>query len=260
VGSDADPGSLEHGRTLGIIDRAADTPAEAAAGADVLVAAVPVAAVGKVLDQARPGLEAGAVATDVGSVKGPVMTEAVAALDGACPFIGGHPVAGTEDSGVTAAFPELFQGALCILTAGDSPDWARQRVEAMWGTAGAQVVPMDPLEHDRTLALTSHLPHLLAYSLINTLAERGGAAAAGQLSAGGFRDFTRIAASDPVMWRDIALTNRDELLGVLDQFSHQVDGLRRAIAEGDGGELEARFARARSLRRSLGAEPSREDS
>lgn len=259
VGSDSDAATVEHARTLGIIDRAAPDPAAAAEGADVLVAAVPVGAVGAVLRAARPSLTAGAVVTDVGSVKGPVIAEAEMALDGACPFVGGHPIAGTEDSGVTAAFPELFQDALCVLTAQGAPDWAVERVRALWRAAGAELVAMDPGEHDRTLALTSHLPHLLAYSLINTLAERGGASAAGRFSAGGFRDFTRIAASDPVMWRDIALTNREELLAVLDQFSEQVDGLRQAIAGGEGAELEARFSRARSLRRSLGAGPAKEE-
>lgn len=259
VGCDADAASLEHARALGIIDHAATDPAEAARGADVLVAAVPVRAVGAVLTAARPGLAPEAVATDVGSVKGPVMAAAEATLDGACPFVGGHPIAGTEDSGVTAAFPELFEGALCVLASGEAPEWAVARVRDLWRAAGAELLAMDPVEHDRILALTSHMPHLLAYSLINTLAERGGAAAAGRFSAGGFRDFTRIAASDPVMWRDIALANGDELLAVLDQFSEQVAGLRRAIANGDGDDLEARFARARALRRSLGAGPQQED-
>jgi prephenate dehydrogenase len=261
VGCDSDPATLEHARALGVIDRDAWDPAEAASGADLLVVAVPVRAVGPILEAARPALGPQAVATDVGSVKGPVIAEAEAALAGACPFVGGHPIAGTEDSGVTAAFPELFQDALCVLASdSNAPDWARERVRSLWQAVGAEVVDMDPAEHDRTLALTSHMPHLLAYSLINTLAERGGASAAGRFSAGGFRDFTRIAASDPVMWRDIALANRDELLAVLDQFRGQVDGLRRAIADGDGDDLEARFARARALRRSLGAGPDQEES
>ncbi|HKL77542.1 MAG TPA: prephenate dehydrogenase/arogenate dehydrogenase family protein, partial [Gammaproteobacteria bacterium] len=230
-------------------------PQRGVAGADMVVVAVPVGSFHAVLEAARPGLAPHAVVTDVGSVKAPVVEDAAAVLGAGGPvFVGGHPIAGTADSGVEAAVAGLFHGALCVLTPADeAPAAAQERVAALWRAVGSEVVTMTPAEHDRILAVTSHLPHMLAFSLIRTFGELGDCDRFSQFASGGFRDLTRIAGSDAVMWRDIALTNAQPLLEMIDRFEGQLNQLRRAIENGDGASLENLFREARTLRRGLPA-------
>ncbi|MFA9462337.1 prephenate dehydrogenase [Thiohalorhabdus methylotrophus] len=250
VGVDQSAAVLERARERGLIDRGTTDPAAGVRDAELVVAAVPVGCFRGVLEAARGGLERDTVVTDVGSVKGPVHAEAEAVLGADALFVGGHPLAGTEDSGVEAALDRLFDGALCILTpASDTP--ARDRVKALWELVGCQVVTMDAEAHDRILAATSHLPHMLAFSLIRTFGELDDSDRLAQFAAGGFRDLTRIAGSDPVMWRDIALANSGPLLEMIDRFEDRLSELRRAIAAGDGPALQAFFGEARTLRRGL---------
>jgi prephenate dehydrogenase len=258
VGVDTEEACLDRARELGLVDRGETDPAAGVRGADLVVIAVPVGSFRGLLEAARPGLEAQAVVTDVGSVKAPVVAEARAVLGETGPaFVGGHPIAGTADSGVEAAVAGLYQGALCVLTPEeDTPSGALERVAALWRAVGSEVVVMGSAEHDQVLAVTSHLPHMLAFSLIRTFGELGDGERFSRFAAGGFRDLTRIAGSDPVMWRDIALANGGPLLEMIDRFEAQLDQLRRAIESGDGAALEAFFREARTLRRGLPAPDS----
>jgi len=253
VGADTAEATVKRAVERGLVDRGETDPAGAVRGADLVVVAVPVGSFPEVLDAARPGLGPAAVVTDVGSVKEPVVREAQALLGQEGPaFVGGHPIAGTADSGVEAAVADLFSGALCVLTPGDdTPEWALDRVKALWQAAGSEVVTMGAAEHDRVLALTSHLPHMLAFSLIRTFGEVGEGDRFSRFAAGGFRDLTRIAGSDAIMWRDIALANAGPLLEMVDRFEGQLQRLRRAIEAGDGQALENLFSEARALRRGL---------
>ncbi|MFP4560338.1 MAG: prephenate dehydrogenase [Thiohalorhabdus sp.] len=252
VGMDASPAVGERALQRGLVDRVAADPAAGVRGADVVVLAVPVGSFGAVLEAIVPGLGEDALVTDVGSVKGPVAAEAEDLLGGRARFLGGHPLAGTEDSGVEAALEDLFQGALCILTpTAETPSADVERLAALWRLVGSEVVTMDPEEHDYVLAATSHLPHMLAFSLIRTFGGLDKPERLGRFAAGGFRDLTRIAGSDPVMWRDIALANAGPLLEMIDRFEARMDDLRRAIAAEDGAALEAFFGEARALRRGL---------
>lgn len=253
VGVDPGDGVLERALDRGLIDSAERDPAVGVHGADMVVVAVPVASFGALLSAARPGLAPGTVVTDVGSVKAAVVEEARTSLAGTgTEFLGGHPIAGTADSGVEAALGNLFQDAFCVLTPeADTSDRARNRAEALWAALGAETVHMAPDEHDRVLAATSHLPHMLAYSLIQTFGALPPEEGLARFAAGGFRDLTRIAGSDAVMWRDIALTNRDALLAMIDAFDRQLATVRQAVAEADGSALEAYFREARRLRRGL---------
>jgi prephenate dehydrogenase len=177
------------------------------------------------------------------------------------PFVGGHPIAGTENSGFDASFPELFDGARCILTPGEhSPPDAVSRVRELWEAVGSKVEAMDPALHDRILAIISHLPHIVAYALVNAAAAAD-SALPGLLgyTGGGFRDFTRIAASHSVMWRDICLDNRDEVLDAVDSFIEEVSHLRDLVRERDAEGLEKAFEAARTVRRSLGRRKNGED-
>ncbi|HKJ87048.1 MAG TPA: prephenate dehydrogenase/arogenate dehydrogenase family protein, partial [Gammaproteobacteria bacterium] len=197
VGVDASREALARAGQRGLIDRGVADPAEAVRGAELVVTAVPVGSFGAVLAAAAPGLEEGALVTDVGSVKAPLLAEARALLPEGAVFVGGHPLACTEDSGVEAAQSGLFAGALCILTPEPStPAWAVERVTALWHLVGSEVVTMGPQEHDRVLAATSHLPHMLAFSLIRTFGDLEDSEDLGRFAAGGFRDLTRIAGSD----------------------------------------------------------------
>ncbi|KPV40163.1 hypothetical protein AN478_08495 [Thiohalorhabdus denitrificans] len=252
VGVDASAAVGERALQRGLVDRVEGDPATGAQGADVVVVAVPVGSFGAVLEAIAPGLGEDTLVTDVGSVKGRVAAEAEARLQGRGRFLGGHPLAGTEDSGVEAALEDLFQGALCILTpTEETPAPALERLSALWRLVGSEVVTMGPEEHDHVLAATSHLPHMLAFSLIRTFGGLDEPERLGRFAAGGFRDLTRIAGSDPVMWRDIALANAGPLLEMIDRFEARLDDLRRAIAAGDGDALEAFFREARALRRGL---------
>ncbi len=252
VGIEPDPATLDRARQRGLIDRGETDPESGVRDADVVVVAVPVGSFGEALAAIRPGLSEGVVVTDVGSVKGPVQAEAEEALAGAAAFVGGHPIAGTEDSGVDAAVPDLFRDALCVLTrTGTTPEWAVTRIRRLWEGVGGEVVCMDPEEHDRILAATSHLPHMLAFALIRTFAGLSAGPGVERFAAGGFRDLTRIAGSDAIMWRDIALANAPALLATIDRFQERLRELRYAIEAGDGETLEGLLREARELRRGL---------
>lgn len=234
----------------------ADT-AEAVRGADLVVFAVPVMSMAAAAQAAAVGLKPGATVTDVGSVKGSVAE----ALADACPdtvhVIPGHPIAGTERSGPDAGFAELFQNRWTILTPQARSDAAYReavaRLTAFWTALGAQVEEMDARHHDLVLAITSHLPHLIAYNIVGTAAdlEEVTQAEVMKYSAGGFRDFTRIAASDPTMWRDVFLSNREAVLEVLGRFSEDLQALSRAIRWGEGDKLFELFSRTRAIRRGI---------
>jgi cyclohexadieny/prephenate dehydrogenase len=239
---------------LGIADATTDDPATAVAGADLVVVATPLSAYAEIGERIAPVLRPGAVVTDVGSVKGAAVRDLGPHIPAGIHFVPGHPVAGTEHSGPESGFAELFRDRWCILTPppGTSPE-AVARVRTLWQTAGMRVVEMDPAHHDRVLAMTSHLPHLIAYTIVGTATDLEDSLKSEVIafSAGGFRDFTRIAASDPVMWRDIFLNNREAVLEMLQRFSEDLTALQRAIRWGEGEILFDRFTRTRAIRRSI---------
>jgi prephenate dehydrogenase len=242
--------NLERARELGIIDAYQLDPAKAVEGADMVVLAVPLGAMAEVVTAMRPGLGTQAVLTDVGSAKRSVL-EAAAAVFGAVPenFVPGHPIAGTEHSGVEAAVEGLFDGHRVILTpVAETLPEATGRVRDMWQAVGADVLEMDPAHHDEVLAATSHLPHMLAYTLVDVLGRMEERVEMFRYAAGGFRDFTRIASSDPQMWHDICLANRDALIGALDHFQADLGTAIEAIRSGDGKTIKELFARAKALR------------
>jgi cyclohexadieny/prephenate dehydrogenase len=235
---------------LGLADAAYTDPAKAAAGADMVVLAVPVGQMGPVAAALAPHLAPGAVLTDTGSVKGAVIAAVAPHVPPHAAFVPGHPVAGTEKSGPQAGFAELFAGRWAILTPGpDTPLRAVEAVTALWEAAGARIAIMNAEHHDRVLAMTSHLPQLLSYTLVGTAADlaEDTREEVVRYSASGFRDFTRLAASDPVMWRDIFLNNREAALEALGRFTEDLTALQRAIRRGDGPALEAAFARTRGI-------------
>ncbi|HHL45220.1 MAG TPA: prephenate dehydrogenase/arogenate dehydrogenase family protein [Gammaproteobacteria bacterium] len=242
--------TLNRALELGVIDQAETEISEALRGAELVVAAVPVGAMEALFRQVAPHLEQESIITDAGSTKGSVVEAARRAFDGLPPgFVPGHPIAGIEQSGVEAAFPELYQGRRVILTPTPESDPAAVgRVRAMWELCGAEVMEMEVAHHDEVLAATSHLPHLLAYSLVDTLARMDESEEIFQFAAGGFRDFTRIASSDPQMWHDICLANRDALLVMLERFSGDLAQMSDAIRSGDGEYLKQVFIRAKQAR------------
>jgi cyclohexadieny/prephenate dehydrogenase len=241
-------------RRLGIADEMTDDPAAAVAGADLVVLATPLSAYAEIAARIAPAGKPGAIVTDVGSVKEQAIADLKPALPPGVHLVPGHPVAGTEHSGPEAGFAEMFADRWCILTPlpdGD-PD-AVAKVTALWQLAKMKVVTMPAEHHDRVLAMTSHLPHLIAYTIVGTATALGDDLKSEIIafSAGGFRDFTRIAASDPVMWRDIFLKNREAVLDVLQRFSEDLTALQRAIRRGEGDTLEDWFTRTRAIRRSV---------
>jgi cyclohexadieny/prephenate dehydrogenase len=241
-------------RRLDLADETTDDPAVAVAGANLVVIATPLSAYAEIGRRIAPALRDGAIVTDVGSVKG----AAIAALQPELPdrvhFVPGHPVAGTEHSGPEAGFAELFDKRWCILTPllHTAPE-AVAKVTALWEGAGMRVATMAADHHDKVLAVTSHLPHLIAYTIVGTATDLGHDLESEVVaySAGGFRDFTRIAASDPVMWRDIFLANREAVLELLQRFSEDLTALQRAIRRGEGDTLHQYFTRTRAIRRSI---------
>jgi len=252
--ADANPAHRERLTALGIADGVFAEPAEAVAGADLIVLAVPVMAMGAATAAAAAGMKPGATLTDVGSVKGAVADAmAVAAPEGVF-VIPGHPVAGTEQSGPDAGFATLFENRWNILTPQKRTDApylaALEKLTEFWMRLGARVELMDASHHDLVLAVTSHLPHLIAYNIVGTAAdlEEVTQGEVMKYSAGGFRDFTRIAASDPIMWRDVFLTNKDAVLEILGRFTEDLQALSRAIRWGEGEKLEALFTRTREIR------------
>jgi cyclohexadieny/prephenate dehydrogenase len=239
---------------LGLCDRAEADPAEAVAGADLVVLGVPPAAVGPIVLAMRPGLPADAIVTDVSSIKAQIVREVVPHLPSPGLFVPGHPVAGTEHSGPDAAFATLFERRRCILTPIEDTDpLAVERVRELWELAGSTVDVMTPEHHDRVLAITSHLPHLIAYTIVGTVADLEDEARTEvfKYAAGGFTDFTRIAASDPTMWRDVLLGNREAVLEMLGRFTEDMVALQRAIRWGEGQTLFELFERTRALRRGV---------
>ncbi len=239
---------------LGLADTVAETNAAAVAGADLVIVCVPVGACGEVAREIGPHLRSGATVSDVGSVKGAIVRAMGPHLPEGVHFVPAHPVAGTEHSGPDAGFAELFVGRWCILTPpeGTAPA-AVERLAAFWRALGANVESMPAAHHDLVLAITSHLPHLIAYTIVGTADELAEVTRSEVLkfSAGGFRDFTRIAASDPTMWRDVFLANKDAVLEMLGTFDEDLAKLTRAIRRGDGKALFEHFARTRAIRRGI---------
>ncbi|HEX2437951.1 MAG TPA: prephenate/arogenate dehydrogenase family protein [Methylomirabilota bacterium] len=246
--------TLAKARTLGLADRTTTVPREAVAGADLVVLGTPVGACGAVAEAMAPGLERHAIISDVGSIKAEVIRAVVPHLPEPSRFVAAHPVAGTEHSGPEAAFASLFERRHCILTPIEDTDPQAVRIVAgLWRAAGSTVETMTPEHHDRVLAITSHLPHLIAYTIVATVAdlEHHLQAEVLRYAAGGFTDFTRIAASDPVMWRDVFLHNREAVLEMLGRFTEDLAALQRAIRWGEGDKLEDLFTRTRAIRRGV---------
>jgi cyclohexadieny/prephenate dehydrogenase len=253
TGHDADPAVRETVRRLDLCDDVTDTPGAAVIDADLVILCVPVGAIGAAAEAFAADLPADAIVTDVGGSKASVAEALRAALPGAT-VVPGHPVAGTEHSGPEAGFATLFRGRWCILTPeDDTPEAATLRVRAFWEKLGSNVEIMSPKHHDLVLAVTSHVPHLIAYSIVGTASDLENVTQGEVIkySAGGFRDFTRIAASDPTMWRDVFLNNREAVLEILQRLTEDVTALQRAIRWGDGDTLFNLFARTRDIRRSI---------
>jgi cyclohexadieny/prephenate dehydrogenase len=255
VVADPSPAVRERVLALGLARQVTAEPAQAVENADLVVFATPPLAIGTAAAQAAGALKAGATITDVGSVKGAVAEAFAEVLPSTVFAIPGHPIAGSEQSGPDAGFASLFQGRWTILTPQarkDAPYLAAvERLTNFWRALGAHVDVMDEKHHDLVLAVTSHLPHLIAYNIVGTAADleevtRGEVI---KYSAGGFRDFTRIAASDPIMWRDVFLANKDAVLEILGRFTEDLQALSRAIRWGEGDKLEELFARTREIRR-----------
>lgn len=254
VVTDASSVIQKRAKEIGLGDRVAGTNAEAVKDSDLVILCVPVGKLGTVAAEIAPYLKAGAIISDVGSVKGPVSREMSEHLPKAVHFVPAHPVAGTEDSGPDSGFAELFINRWCILTPlPDTGPAAVEKLAAFWRALGANVETMTPDHHDLVLAVTSHLPHLIAYTIVGTADELESVTEAEVLkfSAGGFRDFTRIAASDPTMWRDIFLANKDAVLEMLGAFQEDLSKLTRAIRRGDGEALFDHFTRTRAIRRGI---------
>lgn len=253
TGYDADPATRARARERALVGTVCDSAAEAVAAADLVVLCVPVGAMAEAAREMAGALPAHAIVSDVGSSKLSVARALAEALPGRT-VIPAHPVAGTEQSGPDAGFATLFRQRWCILTPGaDAPTEAVTALTALWEALGAKVELMDPAHHDVVLAVTSHIPHLIAYTIVGTASDLEDVTQSEVIkySAGGFRDFTRIAASDPVMWRDVFLSNREAVLEVLGRFSEDLTAMQRAIRNGDGERLFDLFSRTREIRRSI---------
>jgi len=239
---------------IGLCDRICDTAAEAVAGADLVVLCVPVGAMGAVAEEIAPYLAPGATVSDVGSVKRAVIAAVAPHIPEGVHFLPAHPLAGTEHSGPRSGFAELFDNRFCLLTPlPETPGEVIGRYTALWQGMGANVESMDPDHHDLVLAVTSHTPHLIAYTMVGVAdhLRRVTESEVVKYSAAGFRDFTRIAASDPTMWRDVFLHNRDATLDILGRFTEELFVLQRAIRMGDGEMLHEYFTRTRAIRRGI---------
>ena len=248
------PGTIEKARAIGFADSFHTSLAPAVRDADLVVLAAPVGVFGELARELGPHLKPGAILSDVGSVKMAVLRDVAPHVPEGVHFIPAHPIAGTEQSGPEAGFAELFDGRWCILTPLPGADAeALATLKSFWQRCGSQVEIMDPKHHDLVLAITSHVPHLIAYNIVGTAADLE-TVTEGEVikySAGGFRDFTRIAASDPVMWRDVFLNNREAVLEMLGRFNEDLSALQRAIRWGDGEMLFNLFTRTRAIRRSI---------
>ncbi len=257
---------------LGFIDSAEADPAKAVEGSDLIILCAPLGANAKIAETMAPGLKKGAIVTDVGSSKMQVIEDVMPHLPDGVHLVPGHPIAGTENSGPESGFPELFDGRYCLLTPTEDTDKdAFDKIVALWKKVGAIVDVMSPTHHDRVLAITSHLPHLIAYTIVGTAADLEGhldkedvdldqmirTNEVVKFSGSGFRDFTRIAGSDPVMWRDVFLSNKDAVLEMLGRFTEDMVALQRAIRWNDGDQLEEWFSRTQQIRRDVVEQPAR---
>lgn len=240
-------------REIGLCDRICDSAAEACEGADLIVLCVPVGAMGSVAAEIAPMLKAGAVVSDVGSVKRAVIDAVAPHLPDGVQFVPAHPLAGTEQSGPTSGFAELFDNRWCLLTPENAAPGAVADLRAFWEALGAKVDEMEVEHHDLVLAVTSHTPHLIAYTMVGVADDlsRVTDSEVVNFSAAGFRDFTRIAASDPTMWRDVFLNNKEATLEILGRFTEELFALQRAIRQGDGEHLHDYFTRTRTIRRGI---------
>jgi len=250
VGTGRNQENLRRAEELGVIDAYSMEIAKAVEGADIVLVAVPLGAMQAVFEQIQPHLSDNAIVTDVGSAKQSVIVAAQQCFkERATMFVPGHPIAGTEKSGVEASFAELFQHRRVILTPDEETDPAAlNKVKLLWQACGAQVMEMGAVHHDAVLAATSHLPHMLAYALVDTLARMDDSQEIFDYAAGGFRDFTRIASSDPVMWHDICLANREQLVKVIRAFSDDLHRLCDAMEQGDSEFIKTTFTRAKNAR------------
>lgn len=253
TGYDADPATRERAAERGLTGTVCDTIGDAVRDVDLVILCVPVGAMGAVAAEIAPYLKPGVVVSDVGSSKQFVAEALAAALPGVA-VIPAHPVAGTERSGPDAGFAALFHNRWCIITPPADADPAQvQALADLWQAMGAKIEVMDARHHDMVLAVTSHLPHLIAYTIVGTADDLEGVTQSEVIkySAGGFRDFTRIAASDPTMWRDVFLSNRDAVLEMLQRFTEDLTELQKAIRKGDGATLFDQFTRTRAIRRGI---------
>lgn len=254
VGFDRDATVRARALDLGFIDEAPETAAAAARGADLIILCVPPGAMAAVAAAMAPAMAPGAIVSDVGSVKGAVVAQVGPLLPEGTAFVPAHPIAGTEQSGPDAGFATLFDNRWCIITpAPGTPRRAVGRVREFWERCGAKVDEMTPEHHDLVLAVTSHTPHLIAYTMVGVADDMRHVTESEVIkySAAGFRDFTRIAASDPTMWRDVFLSNRDATLEILGRFTEELFALQRAIRTGDGEMLFDYFTRTRAIRRGI---------
>jgi cyclohexadieny/prephenate dehydrogenase len=265
VAIDQSPAVLERVEVLGLADRTTGDPRDGVTGADFVILCVPVGAYSALAECIAPGLEPGTILSDVGSVKGSVIRQVEPHLPAGVQFVPAHPVAGTEYSGPDAGFATLFLNRWCILTPPDGTDeQAIEKVRQFWSALGSNVEIMTAQHHDLVLAITSHVPHLIAYNIVGTAADLETVTQSEviKFSAGGFRDFTRIAASDPTMWRDVFLHNKDAVLEMLGRLNEDIALLARAIRWGEGDKLFDLFTRTRAIRRgiiSLGQETAEPD-
>lgn len=257
VGLDTDETHLKQAMAEGLVDTEGTLPT-GVEGADLIVVAVPVGVMTEAVRGIAPYLTRGAIVTDVGSVKGGLVAEVEAEIPLGCAYVPGHPIAGTERSGPQAAFPALFEGSMCVLTpTPQTPEDALKKIVRLWEGVGSHVVLMDPFRHDQIFALVSHLPHVVAYALIGTILNSadGGDEVLG-FSAGGLRDFTRIAASHPIMWRDILIRNRGDVLASIARFRQVLEQIEEMIRTEDGSRLVQEFERAKEVREQLSSTDS----
>lgn len=254
VGTARSEQTRETAREIGLCDRVVDTAVEAVRGADLVVLCVPVGVMGSLAKEISHALKPGAIVSDVGSTKASVIEAVAPQLPDNVHFIPAHPLAGTEQSGPTSGFAELFDSRWCLLTPVPQTDVeAIEKLTEFWVALGSNVDTMEPDHHDLVLAVTSHAPHLIAYTMVGVAddLQRVTDSEVVKYSAAGFRDFTRIAASDPTMWRDVFLTNKDATLEILGRFTEELFALQRAIRTGDGDHLHAYFTRTRGIRRGI---------
>ncbi|HEV2506251.1 MAG TPA: prephenate/arogenate dehydrogenase family protein [Mesorhizobium sp.] len=248
------PETLKRAEELKLGDSYTTDAKEAVRDADLVIVSVPVGASGSVAEEIAPALKKGAILTDVGSTKQSVVAQMAPFVPAGVHFIPGHPLAGTENSGPDAGFPDLFDNRWCIFTPlPDTDPEALEKLSEFWRRCGSNIDTMTPEHHDMTLAIVSHLPHIIAYNIVGTADDLANVTKSEVIkySASGFRDFTRLAASDPTMWRDVCLHNKDAILEMLARFSEDLSSLQRAIRWGDGDKLFDLFTRTRAIRRSI---------